>query len=267
MGTIGFYGGGNMGQAMLLGLLQAKLYDKADIFVYDAYAPTLEKINKDFGVRTLQAADTLIKKSDSIIFAVKPDVLPKVLPQVAKVIKKEQLVICIAAGVTIETIADYLGEDQKILRVMPNTPALVGEGMSAVCANQNVTEEELAQTLAIFSSFGKAVAVPEKMMDVVTGLSGSGPAFVYLFIEALADGAVFEGMPREAAYEFAAQTVLGAAKMVVATKEHPAILKDRVTSPGGTTIAGVKVLETEGLRAAAMKAVSAATKKSRELGK
>ncbi len=149
---------------------------------------------------------------------------------------------------------------------MPNTPALVGEAMSAVAANAVVTSEEIAQVLAIFRSFGKAEVVPEKMMDCVTGLSGSGPAFVYLFIEALADGAVFEGMSREMAYEFAAQTVLGAAKMVIETNEHPGVLKDRVTSPGGTTIAGVKVLETEGLRAAAMAAVSAATQKSRQLG-
>ena len=252
MATIGFYGAGNMGQAMLAGLLQAEIYPPDAIFVYDAYKPSLEKISGNFGVKTLTDSDELIQKSDIIIFAVKPNILLEVLPQVAKVIKKEQLVVSIAAGITIDALVDCLGETQKILRVMPNTPALVGEAM--------------AQVLAIFRSFGKAEVVPEKMMDCVTGLSGSGPAFVYLFIEALADGAVFEGMSREMAYEFAAQTVLGAAKMVIETNEHPGVLKDRVTSPGGTTIAGVKVLETEGLRAAAMAAVSAATQKSRQLG-
>ncbi|MCU7357643.1 pyrroline-5-carboxylate reductase [Enterococcus dispar] len=266
MATIGFYGAGNMGQAMLAGLLQAEIYPPDAIFVYDAYKPSLEKISGNFGVKTLTDSDELIQKSDIIIFAVKPNILLEVLPQVAKVIKKEQLVVSIAAGITIDALVDCLGETQKILRVMPNTPALVGEAMSAVAANAVVTSEEIAQVLAIFRSFGKAEVVPEKMMDCVTGLSGSGPAFVYLFIEALADGAVFEGMSREMAYEFAAQTVLGAAKMVIETNEHPGVLKDRVTSPGGTTIAGVKVLETEGLRAAAMAAVSAATQKSRQLG-
>jgi len=266
MATIGFYGAGNMGQAMLAGLLQAEIYPPDGIFVYDAYKPSLEKISGNFGVKTFTDSDELIQKSDIIIFAVKPNILLEVLPQVAKVIKKEQLVVSIAAGITIGALVDCLGETQKILRVMPNTPALVGEAMSAVAANAVVTSEEIAQVLAIFRSFGKAEVVPEKMMDCVTGLSGSGPAFVYLFIEALADGAVFEGMSREMAYEFAAQTVLGAAKMVIETNEHPGVLKDRVTSPGGTTIAGVKVLETEGLRAAAMAAVSAATQKSRQLG-
>lgn len=267
MGKIGFYGGGNMGQAMISGLLQSKLYIREDIFVYDAYGPSLENISKRFDVNVTHTGDELINKSDIIIFAVKPSILSEVLEHVATVIRKDQLVVSIAAGVTIDTIIGYLGKKQKILRVMPNTPVLVGEGMSAVAANQMVTTGELDQILAIFRSFGKAEVVSEKMMDSVTGLSGSGPAFVYMFIEALADGAVFEGMPREMAYEFAAQTVLGAAKMVGETKEHPGVLKDRVTSPGGTTIAGVKALETEGLRAAGIAAVCAATKKSRELGK
>lgn len=174
------------------------------------------------------------------------------------------MLVSIAAGVTIAQMEEIIGA-HKIVRVMPNTPALVGEGMSSISPNGQVTEAEANEVKQLFESLGKAEQVPESMIDAVIGVSGSSPAYTYLFIEALADGAVAEGMPRPMAYEFAAQAVLGAAKMVLETKEHPGVLKDRVSSPGGTTIQAVKTLEENGFRAAVIKAVQAAADKSREM--
>ncbi|KAF1298481.1 pyrroline-5-carboxylate reductase [Enterococcus sp. JM4C] len=263
--TIGFYGTGNMGRAMIQGLIQSKLYEAKDIWIYDVYQPIVDSLVAELGVTPTENPDDLAKNSDTIIFAVKPYVLPNLLKELAPKLTKEQILISVAAGVTLATIEGVLSTGHKIVRVMPNTPALVGEGMSAVVYNQNISEEEQQAVLEIFSSFGKAQAVSENLIDAVVGVSGSAPAYVYMFIEALADGAVLEGMPRQQAYEFAAQTVLGSAKMVLETNQHPGALKDMVTSPGGTTIAAVKTLEDHGFRSAVMNAVHAAAERNKRL--
>ena len=262
---IGFYGTGNMGQAMMKGLVKAGIYQPAEIVIYDTYEPIREKLAQDFGVTAVKTPEELVAECQVIIFAVKPNVLPSVLQELKDQLTTEQSLVSVAAGISIAKIQELLSPAHKIFRVMPNTPALVGEGMSAIAHNQQVSESEIATVLAVFNSFGKAELVPEKLIDAVVGVSGSSPAYVYLFIEALADGGVMEGLSRELAYEFAAQTVLGAAKMVLETKEHPGALKDMVTSPGWTTIAAVKELEDRGFRSAVINAVQVAAQKNREM--
>lgn len=267
MTKIGFIGTGNMGRAMVRGLAGAGLYDKTDILIYDRTFSVAEKLAAELGTTAVSDSSDLIRECQIIIFAVKPYVLPGLLAEKNTLLTGDKVIVSVAAGVSLCDIQTALGDDnRKIVRVMPNTPALVGAAMSSVTPNNAVSEAELAQVLAVFRSFGKAEVVPESLIDAVVGVSGSAPAYVYLFIEALADGAVLEGMPRAQAYEFAAQTVLGAAKMVLETGEHPGALKDMVTSPGGTTIAAVKVLEDTGFRAAVINAVAAAAQKNHEMG-
>lgn len=263
--TIGFYGTGNMGKAMIKGLLQAGIYQPENIWVFDVYQPLTAALKDEFGVTPATDAAELAQNSQTIIFAVKPYVLPDLLQELKPVLTVQQILISVAAGVSIATIEGVLSQEYKIVRVMPNTPALVGEGMSAIAGNTQITDEEKQTVLEIFASFGKAEAVPEKLIDAVVGVSGSAPAYVYMFIEALADGAVLEGMPRPQAYEFAAQTVLGSAKMVLETGQHPGALKDMVTSPGGTTIEAVKTLEDQGFRSAVINAVRAASQKNHQM--
>lgn len=263
--TIGFYGTGNMGQAMIKGLIKANVYSPENIWIYDTYQPISEKLSKEFKVKNAQSPQELAKNSQVIIFAVKPYILPSLLTELSSELTVNQLIISVAAGVTIESIEGILSTSHKIIRVMPNTPVLVGEGMSAIAYNNNVNTIEKETVLNIFNSFGKAEMVTEKLIDAVVGVSGSSPAYVYMFIEALADGAVLEGMPRQQAYEFAAQTVLGSAKMVLETGKHPGELKDMVTSPGGTTIEAVKVLEDQGFRSAIINAVHSAAKRNSEM--
>ncbi|MGX7197905.1 pyrroline-5-carboxylate reductase [Enterococcus olivae] len=265
MSKIGFYGAGNMARAIIQGMLQSGSYKKEDILVYNhRYEPTLKKIEEDFQIVPILEEKELFAQAKTIIFAVKPPILLAKLPRVKESITEAHVLVSIAAGVTLEQMEEILGE-RKILRAMPNTPATVGEGMTSVSANKQVSKEETEQVLAIFQSFGRAKQLPETQMDAIIGVSGSSPAYVYLFIEALADGAVLEGMKREDAYEMAAQAVLGAAKMVLETKENPGKLKDMVCSPGGTTIEAVRSLEENGFRAAVIQAVQAAAKKNREL--
>lgn len=265
--TIGFVGTGNMGKAMLRGLVKAELYPASEIFIYNRSVEPMEALVAELGVTTTASAAELAQKAQVIILGVKPNALPSVLSQLKDQLNPEQLVVSVAAGVTLAQMAELLSSEQKLVRVMPNTPALVGEGMSAVAVNEQVTAAETAQILQIFQSFGKAELVTENLIDAVVGVSGSAPAYVYLFIEALADGAVAEGMPRAQAYEFAAQTVLGSAKMVLETGQHPGALKDMVSSPGGTTIAAVKVLEDKGFRSAVINAVQTAAQKNQEMSK
>lgn len=264
--TIGFFGGGNMGRAIMGGLIKSKLYKAEEIFVYDVYAPTLEKLQNELGIKPVNRNKELVENAQTLIISVKPVVLPTVLKEVKEDISKDKIVISIAAGVTVNKLEELLSPQHKIVRVMPNTPALVGEGMSAIAVNEHLSQEEQEKVLAIFSSFGKGQIVSEKLIDAVVGVSGSSPAYVYMFIEALADGAVLEGMPRNMAYEFAAQAVLGSAKMVLETGKHPGELKDMVCSPGGTTMAAVKVLEEKGFRSAVIDTVHAATEKNRNMG-
>lgn len=195
----------------------------------------------------------------------KPHLFPEIISQIKSCIRPNTLIISIAAGQTIAAIESAFHKNIKLIRAMPNTPALVGEGMSALCANQNVSQEELNEAITIFNSFGKCEVVPENIMDTVIGVSGSSPAYVYLFIEAMADAAVADGMSRAQAYKFSAQAVLGAAKMVLNTDSHPGALKDAVCSPGGTTIEAVAVLEQQGFRNAVISAQRACVQKAKDM--
>lgn len=265
---IGFVGCGNMGSAILAGLLDAKLVDKKNVLVSCRSEESKNRITEEFGV-TIVDNKEVAAKSDIIFLAVKPNIFPAVVPEISKALpqNKMPLIISIAAGMTIEKIEGLFGRDIKLIRSMPNTPALVSEAMSALCINENVTDEDKDIALEIFESFGEAEFISEKLMDAVIGVSGSSPAYIYMLIEAMADGAVLSGMPRNQAYKFAAQSVLGSAKMVLETGIHPGELKDAVCSPGGTTIEGVAMLEQMGFRDAIIAAEKACVDKSIEMSK
>lgn len=264
---LGFIGCGNMGKAIMGGIISAGLADPGEITASDVYLAGLENAKADMGINITQNNKEVVEKSDVVFFSIKPNVLFAVLDEIKPVCRENQLFISHVAGHPIKAIEERMPENTHLIRIMPNTPALVTAGMTGVSLNPNVTKEESDYAMSLFSAFGKAEIVPEKLMDVVTGLSGSGPAFVFLFIEALADGAVLDGMPRNQAYTFAAQTVLGSAQLALETGKHPGELKDMVCSPGGTTIAGVAALEEGAFRSTVMKCVNAATAKSIELGK
>ncbi len=265
MKKIAFIGAGNMAKAIIKGLIKSELYAANEILVYNhRYEPTLQQLEAETGIQGTTTLSEATAYGEVLILAVKPFVFAHLLPQLQPLLTRNHVIVSIAAGVTIDQMTTVLGS-QKIIRVMPNTPALVGEGMSSISPNDMSTEEDTQFVLRLFESVGKAAVVPESMIDAVIGVSGSSPAYTYMFIEALADGAVAEGMPREMAYAFASQAVLGAAKMVLETKEHPGVLKDQVTSPGGTTIQAVKSLEENGLRAAVIQAVHTAAEKNRDM--
>lgn len=265
MSKIGFIGAGNMGKAIIKGIIAAELTSPEEIFVYDVFKPTLESIEMELGVTTASSEREVAQQAKIIVLAVKPNMVPEVLNTIKDDISENKIIVSIAAGVTLERLNANLPKQTKLVRVMPNTPALVGCGMTALCFNSFVVEEEKQEVLTIFESLGEAEVVGEYLIDAVTGLSGSGPAYVYMFIEALADGGVLAGMPRSSAYKFAAQTVLGSAKMVLETGKHPGELKDMVSSPGGTTITAVRSLENDGFRAAIINAVVAAAEKNKSL--
>lgn len=265
--TVGFIGSGNMGRAIMGGMIAAGLYAPSQILASAKTKETVEKIEKELGIVATMDNTEVARKADILFLAVKPGVFATVIPQIRDVCKEGQVVVSIAAGQTLASITDLFGRQIKLVRSMPNTPALVGEAMSAVTPNEKISPEELQEVMAIFESFGKAEIVPETMMDAVVGVSGSSPAYVYMFIEAMADAAVADGMPRKQAYKFAAQSVLGAAKMVLETGEHPGVLKDAVCSPGGTTIAAVAELEKSGLRSSVIEAQRACVQKSRDMSK
>ena len=208
-----------------------------------------------------------VSDADIVFLAVKPNIYPAVCAQIKGHMKPDAIVVTIAAGQTLAHMAEMLGDDVKVVRTMPNTPALVGEGMAALCPNAGVSKEDLADVEAIFNSFGKCEVITENLFDAVVGVSGSSPAYVYMFIEAMADAAVADGLPRDKAYKFAAQAVLGSAKMVLETGRHPGDLKDMVCSPGGTTIKAVIELENAGFRSAVMRGTEACIEKSREMSK
>jgi pyrroline-5-carboxylate reductase len=264
---IGFIGSGNMANAMVGGIINANLVPSINVVCSDHSMAKLENMHKRYGITIATNNSEVASKSDILILSVKPQFYPEVINEIKDQVKENTIVVSIAAGQKIESIKNLFGKEIKIVRAMPNTPALVAEGMAALSPCPMVLPEELDLICNIFNSFGKCEVVSEKLMDVVTGLSGSSPAFIFMIIEAMADGAVLEGMPRDKAYKFAAQTVLGSAKMVLETGKHPAELKDMVCSPGGTTIEGVSVLEQNNLRASMINAVRSATKKSKDLAK
>ncbi len=263
--TIGICGTGNMGKAIAKGLSSSGLIEPSHIYVYNIHKEKAAVLAKEIGATVVDTAVELAEKSQGLIMAVKPYVMPTVLTDIKDHVTKETVVISIAAGLTMKQLAAYLPSATKLVRIMPNTPSMVGEGMASVSVNDLVSKEETQAVLDIFNSFGKAELLDERFIDAVCGLSGSGPAYVYMFIEALADGAVLEGMPRPLAYTFAAQTVLGAAKMVLETGEHPGKLKDDVCSPSGTTIEAVRTLEQKGFRSAVTEAVIASAEKNKHM--
>jgi pyrroline-5-carboxylate reductase len=261
----GFIGSGKMATALIKGMLHSGVAGTAAIAASDPLSAARANLEADTGIRVYEANGPLVERSDVLVFAVKPQTMPQVLRELGPLVRPAHLVISIAAGISIETLTEALGPERSIVRVMPNTPALLGEGASAYALGPGVRDDDEALVKAFLSSVGRAIQVPETLLDAVTGLSGSGPAFVYLIIEALADGGVRVGLPREVATMLAAQTVLGSARMVMESGLHPGVLKDQVASPGGTTIAGLHALERAGVRGALIDAVEAATRRSAEL--
>ena len=265
-GKIGFIGLGNMATAMIGGMLGKHVVEAGNIIGKARTKATEEMVKTKFNIVIAESNAIVAAESDILFLAVKPIFFPEVIAEIREAVRPGTLIVSIAAGRTLSYLQSAFDrEDCKLIRCMPNTPALVLEGCTGVCADEKVSEEELNRILTLLNAFGKAIVVPERLMDVVVGVSGSAPAYVFLFIEAMADEAVAEGMPRAQAYEFAAQAVLGSAKMVLETGKHPGELKDMVCSPGGTTIQAVKVLEEMGLRAAVMDAMEACIEKSRNM--
>ena len=260
---IGFIGAGNMASAIIKGIISSKLVKKEDILASDKFLPTLEKVKTNFGIGVTTSNKEIVENCDIIFLAVKPHLYSDVIKEISPFVKETTVVVTIAPGKTLKNLEETFEKEIKIIRTMPNTPVMVCEGMTAVCPNKKVTEEELEYVCRLLNSIGKAEVVTEYMMDAVVGVSGSSPAYVYMFIEALADGAVMEGMPRDLAYKFAAQAVLGSAKMVLETGMHPGALKDMVCSPGGTTIEAVSVLEKNGMRSSVIEAIRACVAKAK----
>ena len=266
MKGLGFIGAGNMGEAMIRGIIKAKLVPPREVVILDVRPERGKELGQRFGVSVAKGMADLFKKCDTIVLAVKPQGVGDVLGLVPAGAAKGKLIVSIAAGVPVRVLLSALGEGARVVRAMPNTPAQVGMGSTGIYFARGVTREQKEWVRKIFTSFGEVAEFPrEDLLDVVTALSGSGPAYAFLFIEALADGAVRAGMGRKEAIRLAAATVEGAGRMVRETGRHPAELKDMVISPGGTTAAGIAALETGAFRGTVLSAVFAAWQRSREL--
>lgn len=263
---IGFIGGGKMGEALCRGIINAKLSTTDNIMISDVDAERCKLLNKEIGIKTTQDNKEVVAFAEVVILAVKPQMMNEVLSSLKDEITWRHLVVSIAAGIPIRFIESRLPDGVRIIRVMPNTPCLIGASATAFALGNNATDADGQLVFHLFKAVGKVFRLDEKHLDAVTGLSGSGPAYVYMVIEALSDGGVRMGLPRDVATVLAAQTVLGAARMVLETGQHPAQLKDAVTSPGGTTIEGISKLEEGGLRSAMINAIEAATLRSKKLG-
>jgi len=263
---VAFLGAGNMGEALIKGLSQSGLVPAGSITASDPRAEHLGEIAKRYGIKAVADNATLVGGADVIILAVKPQIMASVVKEIAPIVDDGKLLISIAAGVSTRKLRDQLGKPARLIRVMPNTPALVLEGVTAIARAEGLKPGDLEAAQELFAAVGKVVVLDESAMDAVTGLSGSGPAYVAMAIEALADGGVKMGLDRATAMTLAAQTVLGSARLILYTGVHPGQLKDMVSSPGGTTIAGIAALEECGLRRAFIQAVERATLRSRELG-
>lgn len=263
---VGFIGAGKMATALAKGLVASGFVNSKRIIASDVLPAARESFSTATGARCVDGVTEVLEHADVVFLAVKPQHMQSVLTEMAPHVEPRHLVISIAAGVPLSTLSGALGADRRLVRVMPNTPCLVSAGASAYALGSAAGEHDGALVEQMLSTVGIAVAVPESLLDAVTGLSGSGPAYVFQIIEALSDGGVRVGLPRDVALKLAAQTVYGAAKLVLETGEHPAALKDAVASPGGTTIAGLHVLESQGLRGSLIDAVRSASERSRELG-
>ena len=262
-----FIGGGNMAEALIKGLLSGLGVTPQQIMATDVVPERRTYMQTTYGITASADNKHAVQESTVVILAVKPQIMPMILEEIAPVVNSEKLVISIAAGITLQTLQRALGDSRRVVRVMPNTPALVLAGAAGISPGKAATAQDVALVERIFNAVGRAIVVSDEMMDVVTGLSGSGPAFIFALIEGLADGGVLMGLARQTATLLAAQTVLGAAKMVLETGKHPGELKDMVTSPAGTTIAGMHALESGGLRGLMMEAVRRATERSEALGR
>lgn len=262
---IGFIGCGNMASAMIGGIIKNQVTAPADILASAKTAASREKKKEELGIALTADNREVAGFADVLILAVKPFYYKEVIKEIRDVVSEDTIVVSIAPGKKLAWMEGLFEKPLKIVRTMPNTPALVGEGMSCVCGNEKCSSEDVDTVCRIFTGFGKTEIVEEDMIDVVVGVSGSSPAYVFMFIEAMADAAVADGMPRDKAYKLAAQSVLGSAKMVLDTGRHPGELKDMVCSPGGTTIEAVRVLEEKGLRSAVIEGQKACVQKAREL--
>lgn len=263
---IGFIGAGQMATALAKGFVRAGLTRSELLVASDPSPEARERFAEATAGLTTADNAQVLAESETLFLAIKPQQIGRVLAEIRDAGPADRLIVSIAAGVRLATLADALGPTARLVRVMPNTPCLVGQGASAFCPGEAATAGDAQRVKELLEAVGVAYQVEEKLMDAVTGLSGSGPAFVYMMIEALSDGGVRMGLPRAVATALAAQTLVGAARVVLATGEHPGVLKDRVTSPGGTTIAGIQALEDRGMRGALIAAVVAATQRSQELG-
>jgi pyrroline-5-carboxylate reductase len=265
--TVGFIGAGNMAEAMIGGLVRGKHVQPNRITASDPRKERLEELRVALGIEATQNNRDIAERCSLVVLSVKPQIMDKILREVGDQMKPGTLVVSIAAGVDTETIEESLPDGVRVVRAMPNTPAMVGAGATAISAGKHATPEDMATAKALFDAIGITVELDESHLDAVTGLSGSGPAYIFLILEALADAGVKVGLSRRNAQRLAAQTVMGSAKMLLETDEHPGRLKDMVTSPGGTAIAGLHTLEQGGLRTTLINAVETATKRAQELGR
>ena len=262
---IGFIGCGNMGSAMIGGILKKGIFSKEEIIVSNLTEEGSKRSREKLGVVTTRDNCEVVKNANIVILAVKPQFYEEVIEEIKGCLTLSHMIVGIAPGKTLAWLEEKCELPLKVVRLMPNTPAQVGEGMTGACANERVTKEEMDEILAITNSFGRTEVVPERLMDAVGAVSGCSPAYVFMFIEAMADAAVAQGMPRKQAYQFAAQSVLGSAKMVLETGMHPGELKDMVCSPAGTTIEGVRTLEKNGFRSAVFEALQACADKGKKM--
>lgn len=262
---LGFIGTGNMAGAIMGGIIKKGIISPEEIIGSDIMEAGRERAKKEHGIHVTADNIEVTQKAEVLVLSVKPQFYAQTIAEIKDAVREDQLIITIAPGKTLAWLEEQFGKKVKIVRTMPNTPALVGEGMTAACPNDAVTEEEKNYALELLSSFGKVEIVPEHLIDAVVAVSGSSPAYIFMMIEAMADGAVAEGMPRPQAYQFAAQAVLGSAKMVLETGKHPGELKDMVCSPAGTTIEAVRVLEKFGLRSAVIEAEKVCADMSRNM--
>jgi pyrroline-5-carboxylate reductase len=266
MKTLAFLGAGAMGEAIARGLLKAEAYKPDEIVLVGVNAGRVQKLADSLGTHGSTDALEAVKEAKVIVVAVKPHIVEKVLAPLREILTTQQTVISVAAGISTARLEACFSQPVPVVRVMPNTPALVGAGASGICGGTYAKSENIALAKKIFTAVGLAVETEERLIDAVTGLSGSGPAYVFLFIEALADGGVRAGLKRDVALQLAAQTVMGAAQLLLETGEHPGVLKDRVASPGGTTIAAIHALEKGGFRGTVMDAVMASANRAKEMG-
>lgn len=262
---LGFIGCGNMASAMMGGIIKKGIIKGEEIIASDLNENILKNAKENLEINITTDNLKVVNESEIVVLAVKPQYYQTVISQIKDEVTPDKIIITIAPGKTISWVQEQFKKEIKLIRTMPNTPALVGEGITGVCSNKLISKEELDNVCTILSGFGKVEIITENLMDVVVSVSGSSPAYVFLFIEAMADAAVADGMPRVQAYKFASQAVLGSAKMIMETEKHPGELKDMVCSPGGTTIEAVRVLEEKGFRSAVIEAMKACTKKSKIL--